>query len=138
MLTCEDETRREGGRIVGCNVCINSDYDSLPDFCSKEVRIARSQHTCCECRETILPGQEYEYVAGKWDGDFSIFKTCSACVSIRDGLSCDGSYVFTTLWEDIGELFPYLTTGCLSKIGSAAGKKKLLDRWREWRLLASS
>lgn len=30
-----------------------------------------------------LPGEQYEYVVGKWSGDFSSFKTCERCHDIR-------------------------------------------------------
>jgi len=52
---------------------------------------------------------------------------------VRKGLSCDGSFIFTTLWDDLRDVFPEMTTGCLAKIESAAGKAKLLQQWRAWK-----
>ena len=31
----------------------------------------------------IKPGDEYQYVIGKWDGSFDTFKTCGVCLKIR-------------------------------------------------------
>jgi hypothetical protein len=44
---------------------------------------ARKQHNCYECRGAINPGESYERAAGKWDGDFCEFKTCSRCAELR-------------------------------------------------------
>lgn len=58
------------------------DYDP-PEFYSCHVRRSRKQHRCEECLGTILPGEEYEVVAAKWDGYISQFKTCERCFDIR-------------------------------------------------------
>lgn len=64
------------------------DYDCSCDYDPAEVysatiRTARKQHKCYECSGTIIPGEKYEYVFGKWEGDVSYFKTCSHCVDLR-------------------------------------------------------
>lgn len=46
-------------------------------------RKARKQHRCEECRRVIEPGESYENVMGKWDGDINYFKTCSHCLDVR-------------------------------------------------------
>ena len=52
-------------------------------FYSASIQKARKQHKCHECSGIILPGEQYEYVAGLWDGNFDYFKTCSRCVDLR-------------------------------------------------------
>lgn len=58
------------------------DYDPA-EFYSAVIRTARKQHKCEECSGTIMPGDKYEAVIGKWEGYVSTFKTCSFCVDIR-------------------------------------------------------
>lgn len=59
------------------------DYDP-PEFYDRREPTARKEHRCAECGGRILPGERYERVSGKWDGDFSQFKTCCRCTSLRD------------------------------------------------------
>lgn len=58
------------------------DYDQ-PEFWSRTTPKARKRYTCEECGGPILPGERYEYIAGKWDGSFGEFKTCERCADIR-------------------------------------------------------
>lgn len=58
------------------------DYDT-PELYIKEIRTARKQHRCYECRGTILPGEKYEHVRGKWEGEMGSFKTCQHCIDLR-------------------------------------------------------
>lgn len=58
------------------------DYDP-PEFWSSAIRTARKPHRCDECPRTIAPGEQYEAVAGKWEGYFDTFKTCARCLDIR-------------------------------------------------------
>lgn len=58
------------------------DYDPA-EFYSAEIRKARKAHRCEECCGEIRPGEPYEYVAGKWDGWVTTFKTCERCLDIR-------------------------------------------------------
>lgn len=58
------------------------DYDP-PSFYNSAIRKARKPHKCEECSGSILRGEKYEYVSGKWDGFVSQFKTCERCVDLR-------------------------------------------------------
>jgi len=58
------------------------DYD-LPEFFSETVRTAKKPHRCCECGRAIAVGEKYENVTGKWEGDFSTYKTCVRCRAVR-------------------------------------------------------
>lgn len=58
------------------------DYDA-PEFWSQSRPKATKEHRCYECRGIIKPGDRYERVAGKWEGDFSTFKTCERCCDLR-------------------------------------------------------
>lgn len=58
------------------------DYDP-PEFYCKTTPKARKRHRCEECAGPISPGEAYELVSGKWEGNFSVFKTCQRCVDLR-------------------------------------------------------
>lgn len=116
-----------------CDVCVLDCDGDGPSFCSEKVVKARKQHTCCECREKILPGQKYESCTGKWEGDMRTYKTCLLCVEIRNKFSCGNGWMFEGVWESIREgLFDRMTTGCLAGLSMAA-KGKLVDAWRRWK-----
>ncbi len=80
---------------------IDVDGGDWPEFYNKRLVVARKQHKCCECGEDILPGQQYEVVVGKWDGEFSTYKTCSVCLELRTHFFC--TWVFGTLYEELIE-----------------------------------
>lgn len=87
-------------KVIEC-VCLDVD-DSGPEVFSKTWRKARKDHRCCECGETIRPGQTYEYVKGLWDGSWDDFKTCAPCAKIRrDMFTCGYTYGF--LKDDLSD-----------------------------------
>lgn len=53
---------------------------------------ARREHSCCECRGLIRPGEAYRSFWGVWDGEAKTYKTCTSCISLdgwmRDGHDC--------------------------------------------------
>ena len=59
------------------------DYER-PEFYDKACHVARRTHQCAECGRRISPGERYERVAGKWDGDVLVFRTCCRCAALRD------------------------------------------------------
>lgn len=58
----------------------------MPEFCEVTHHVAKKQHKCGECHGIIDPLDVYERTAGKWDGDFRIFKVCGHCETARDWL----------------------------------------------------
>ena len=81
-------------------ICIDVGDYATP-YCQRYYT-ARKEHICCECGETINPGDKYEQVNGCWDGDWFTFKTCSVCRRIRDDLFNCG-YIHALLYEHIAE-----------------------------------
>src|SRR3990167_3096675 len=57
-------------------------YDP-PLFSRRKIVTARKEHRCEECRVTILHGERYEIVIGKWGTSIDEFKTCSRCLAVR-------------------------------------------------------
>jgi hypothetical protein len=82
------------------------DDGSSPEFFHQENPTARKSHECDECRRVIQPGEEYERVCGKWDGEVDTFKTCAHCVEARRWLvkHCNG-FLYHGVYEDLREHF---------------------------------
>lgn len=110
--------------------CIYTGGDDNPaEVCGTLIVRARKPQKCCECSDPINPGDRYEVVSGKWDGEWSCFKTCLPCKEIREAFCCEG-WTFGTLWLDAEGFLEELTTGCLDKLTTAAAKQKLTEQWR--------
>lgn len=77
------------------------DYDR-PEFYFENIRVARKEHTCCECDRIIKIKERYQSASGQWLGDFDVFKTCAHCMIGQIFLSkaCNG-WQFGGLWEDL-------------------------------------
>lgn len=60
------------------------DDDDIARLYKSQMRTARKEHKCSECRGPILKGENYEYVSGLWQSSFRTFKTCDRCLDIRD------------------------------------------------------
>jgi len=64
------------------------DFDGYCEFISEpEIRKARKPHRCIECHVRILPGEDYEYVAGKQDGDMWDSHTCLRCIALIEWIT---------------------------------------------------
>ena len=125
--------------MSGCAVVIGGgDYDGCAEFESLTEPVARRNHICCECHEVIARGMKYERVAGKFDGDMYVVKTCSVCAEIRDAFASDhGAYPAAgELWMDLSRCFRYITTGCFARLSTAEAKAKLREKWMKWKGIA--
>ena len=121
-----------------CGVCIGGgDYDGTPEFSHISTPKARKDHKCLECRRAIRRGSQYERTSGKFDGNIYSDAVCLECAEIRDAFYCgEGAYIVGDLWEQMGECFPALTTGCFDRLTTPAAKAFLRDRWLKWKGLA--
>lgn len=118
---------------MDCGVCLSGyDGDSATPYL-EQWRTARKQNKCCECKRSILPGQRYQFVSGRWDGDWLSYRTCEDCYHIRMAFACDGTWVFETLWEDLRESFGSITTACFEKIETVSAKEYLRECWIAWK-----
>jgi hypothetical protein len=119
-----------------CGVCIGSgDYESC-DFTNVEYPKSRKPHKCYECNREIAKGSEYEKYSGVFDGSFFTHKSCMDCVHIRKGLSCNNGVAFGQLWDEIYQIFPEITTGCLQRIKTPSAKAYFIERWNQWKFRA--
>ncbi|HEX8030316.1 MAG TPA: hypothetical protein VF491_17700 [Vicinamibacterales bacterium] len=53
-------------------------------------------------------------------------------MEIRRAFSCDGTWTFTALYEDLSEGFARITTGCFEKLTTAAARRKLQAQYVKW------
>lgn len=88
-----------------------------PEFICVSLKKARKNHKCCECGEIIPAGNQYQYISGKWDGDFLTFKTCATCAAIRSDYCCCYGDLRTDLWQALG--LDYVTGKTIDDTGPA-------------------
>ena len=85
-------------------ICLNLDYEPAPKVFQEKVCVARKEYQCCECRELIVKGQQYQHTKGLWDSCWMTFRTCLTCVRIRkDFFSC--GYAYEEMWDEIHEVY---------------------------------
>lgn len=72
------------------------------EFYDQRIVKARKIHHCCECHDIIKPEDYYEKTVGKWEGNWSEFKTCIICKRIRDDFFQCG-YTHEWLKEELRE-----------------------------------
>ncbi len=83
----------------------NIDYvDISCEFYSERQPKARKDHVCGDCFRTIKAGENYLYISGSWEGDFSTHKQCLNCQKVANLLTkhC-GGYLFGEMDEDLIE-----------------------------------
>ena len=100
----------------------------VPEFFRQFTPLARAAHKCGECGRIISNGERYHYSAGKWDGEFSVFRRCSHCEAVAAALRempCYCDY-YGGVWETIAD-------GWLDDLRSA----ETGDYFRVMRLIAA-
>ena len=56
----------------------------VADFYRARRPMAHKHHMCDECGATIPTGERYEYATMLYDGAWTSYKTCVACLEMRD------------------------------------------------------
>ena len=73
-----------------------------------QTRKAAKDHKCDECGGTIRKGENYEYVTGLWEGQWSTFRTCPDCIPIRcdiaNGPGGCGGWAHGAMLEDLDNM----------------------------------
>ena len=103
------------------------DSEDWLEYYKRQVVTAKKEHICLECGQTIPAGDRYERATGYNDEyrNWEVFKTCEACLSVRDTLICDGDYQHGDLWLFLdGMDVPSNLIGKLSRRG--------LQAWNDW------
>lgn len=82
-----------------------------PSVFRQITRVARKQHSCCECRRPIQAGDKYTYSSGIWDGEPNDFKQCINCSLVFNSAGSvsdhDDQPCFSGLTEWLGNYFHY-------------------------------
>ncbi len=77
-----------------------------PSISWENLPTARKEHICCECGETIHPGDTYHLFRGIWDGEFGSYKTCDFCDRVREDLIAEDPCIcFRELWKVVDQEF---------------------------------
>lgn len=84
---------------MNCQIGADEDNYDPAEIFDEEIRTARKEYKCCECNSVIQKGQKYQYVHGMWGGEWSTFKTCIPCATIRKQIFCSWTYGY--LWSDL-------------------------------------
>lgn len=63
-------------------MCFDTDGESS-DVWEETWQRARKEHACDECRETILVGEVYQRIGSLYDGRWSTFRFCPACLYLQ-------------------------------------------------------
>jgi hypothetical protein len=78
-------------------------YDAEPmECCNIVFRAARKPYTCTECERPILPGERYEQISGKLEGQWGTWRTCLGCQRLRDAMCCCGGMLAEKVQECFG------------------------------------
>lgn len=66
--------------------CETPDYDeeSGEELWDDKIVVADSAIKCCECSADINAGEQYRYIEGCWDGDWSTYRMCLTCSAVSD------------------------------------------------------
>jgi hypothetical protein len=103
--------------------CIHVDTDDGPEAFKSVDPVAHKEHTCCECKRTILVGEKYRKESGIWQGRPNRYKTCSDCLSVRNEFFCN-SYIYQGMWVNVVEYLQdvdgMVSTDCIMNLTPAA------------------
>lgn len=120
--------------VEDCSVCLSTYDGDDAEFYLARVIVARRTRKCFECHETISVGESYQYVSGKWSSEWACYHFCLPCAEISTALSCGGGRLFGELWSMIeDEIFPDMTQACINKLTTTRAKRRLTERWKEWK-----
>lgn len=76
-------------------------------------RKAKKEHKCCECGDTIKPGERYEYIFCIFEGEVDNYKTCEFCAGefarlqgkfSRDFNMCKTDLACVLVWDMRNEI----------------------------------
>lgn len=120
--------------MTACCAISGSDDGEGGETLSVDIRAAGKDHRCGECSGTILKGDRHEAYVLLFDGCVTTHRTCLDCLEIRNHFSCDGSWIFGHVWDDLeSNLFPTMTAGgpCFEGLSPRA-REILFDACLTW------
>ena len=102
---------------------VSCEFDGYCVTLGEARRKARKIHRCTECRQLILPGQQYLEERTLWEGRVEVHKTCGTCENIRDNFFKSGWLYGEINWalkEHIHESYGDVSESCIAELTPAA------------------
>jgi hypothetical protein len=106
--------------------CVYVGDDDTCEFSFARTVKAAKDHKCCECGGIIVRGTMHHLAGGKWDGDFSTFRTCPVCREIIKAFFCNGyafGAIYDDLWQHRRDIGGNVKGECLSGLSAPAREK---------------
>lgn len=122
-----------------CDVSLGGyDGDPAEFYNASVVKRCRKPHRCDECKRTIEPGESYERIVGKWEGDFETWIFCDECREISAEFS-EGARTFNVLWDEMRQNWSEGAhlQACLNRLSTAKAKAHMVVQWKKWKGLQS-
>ena len=109
--------------------------DCGPRVSYDRIQRARKSYQCCECGNPIVAGDPYEYTWGVWGEKQDTFRICLGCVDVRDSVSCDGSFIYGQLWNNVQEAIFYNggPQQCTYAGLNPHGDRKMREQYAAWK-----
>lgn len=124
-------TKPCAGVEIGCDF-----YETA--FFHRANRKARKLHCCYECQRDIQPGEHYEHISAKQDGDIWTAKLCLDCLSVRNTFF-NGCVLYGHIWDDFHEhvfnMNGEISEDCLVSLTPAARTmvcEEIEDYWAKY------
>lgn len=113
------------------------DFDPPTWITIRNVKAARKNHTCAECRAVIFKGEPYEYTSAKWEDSVDDYHICLLCVELREwakiSVPCFCWY-YGNLHDDVQEMVrevSYTTPGMFMEYGRRMVKIRQIRKERD-------
>lgn len=117
-----------------CEVSLGEYDGDTPKVFESSFKVARKQHTCYECRDSIAEGQRHEVVTGLWGDRWETYRFCEPC-SEASREFYDGARTFGALWNEMGNEWDEgaHVQACVNRLTTVAAKAHMLRQWRRWK-----
>lgn len=97
-------SRRKGDAMSYCDC----DYEPCEFAHMEDIRAARRQHKCSECRGPIFKGEPYRKTVYKFCGDLDVNRMCHLCIELEQwakiSVPCFCPPPFEGLHEQVREM----------------------------------
>lgn len=115
--------------MTGCSCCVWVDIDDGTVCFANRTVVARKEHICRECRDKILPKEEYWLYEGMYEDEFFRNRMCKVCEEICETFFCNG-HIFGTMYEFLEEhicnVKGEISSECINSLSEKA-KARILD-----------
>ena len=110
-----------------------SDDADPVEFFNITTPVARTPHSCCECREQIRKGERYRRIAYKCEGMLSVDCLCESCAEAKAEFEY---HIFGgDFWSDMREQWANGANvqGCIARLTTVKAKTLMHRQWMKWK-----